>query len=161
MIDEIFVIDQGGIPLFYKCYDRKKIDPVLVSSLFSALTAFAKSSSNELDEVTMSGKKYIFLLNQFFLLTIRVGDSVSKNTIIEKLIKLQQSFLDNFKDIICEIENFDGEVSQFDSFEDNVLNLFDKIKNKENKNMKKSSEFLKDLLGLKKEVDYQKVLNNL
>ena len=95
------------------------------------------------------------------MLTIRVGDSVSKNTIIEKLIKLQQSFLDNFKDIICEIENFDGEVSQFDSFEDNVLNLFDKIKNKENKNMKKSSEFLKDLLGLKKEVDYQKVLNNL
>jgi len=159
LIDEIFVIDQGGTPLFYKCYDTREVDPVLVSSLFSALTTFAKSSSNELDEVTMSGKKYIFLLNQFFLLTIRVGDTVSKDTIIEKLTKLQESFLDNFKDIICEIQKFDGEVSQFDRFEENVLNLFDDVKNK--KNTKKSSQFLEDLLGLKKKVDYQNVLNNL
>ena len=159
MIDEIFVIDQGGTPLFYKCYDTREVDPVLVSSLFSALTAFAKSSSNELDEVTMSGKKYIFLLNQFFLLTIRVGSSVSKNTIIEKLTKLQASFLDNFKDIICEIQKFDGEVSQFDKFEDNVLKLFDDVKNK--KNAKKSSEVLEDLLGLENKVNYKNVLNNL
>ncbi len=159
MIDEIFVIDQGGTPLFYKCYDRKKIDPILVSSLFSALTTFAKSSENELDEVTMSGKKYIFLLNKFFLLTIRVGDTVSKNTIIEKLTKLQESFIDNFKDIICEIGKFDGEVSQFDGFEDNVLKLFDEVKTK--KNIKKSSEFLEDLLGLKQKIDYKNVLDNL
>ena len=159
MIDEIFIIDQGGIPLFYKCYDQKEINPTLVSSLFSALTTFAKTSSNELEEVTMSGKKYIFLLNKFFLLTIRVEESVSKTTIIEKLKKLQESFINNFNDIICEFQKFDGEVSQFDRFEENVEDLF-KINKKGKKNIT-SSEIMENLFGLKKRVNFKNVLNNL
>jgi hypothetical protein len=69
--------------------------------------------------------------------------------------KIADAFMGRFEE---EISAFNGKISVFDPFSENIDNICET----KTKKSKKSSEILKNFLGLEdKKIDYKKVLNSL
>ncbi|MHA1300812.1 MAG: hypothetical protein ACTSO9_15450 [Candidatus Helarchaeota archaeon] len=135
-ITEFWVINQGGVPLFYFS-PKSDLDPSLVGGFFSAIQNFAKelesgSSSKEdyIRHISFGESNYIFNLNSelnlFFI--AKSPKKVKIKKINSHLKNLESMFIEKYKDNII---NFNGNTSKFNEFfelidkyfEDNFVKL--------------------------------------
>lgn len=130
MVEELWVINDSGICLFHRsiyldgpdCSNLNIGENQLFSGLLTGiLTATLEFSSNDIKKMeTLEGKFMFFKKNHlFFVVWAKIKSSDKK---IKKKIKvLQDLFIDKFKE---DLENFDGEVTAFHLFEEELDKVF-------------------------------------
>lgn len=157
MIKEIFILNEGGIGLFYQNFEKEVQDNCqMLASFFSAIQSFAeKAMSEHLNAIISGENKYVFYTAEKFSIVIKTDKNTSDSKIKSKLEILKDSFHKIFEDCLNQneirTENFNG-------FEQIVINVF----NIKTKPKYKSSEIFKDLLGLSnKKINFKKILNSL
>ncbi|MBD3227040.1 MAG: hypothetical protein GF329_02545 [Candidatus Lokiarchaeota archaeon] len=159
MINELIIVNESGLALFYQnLLGKIPKEYQQIAAFFTALNTFASAGAVN-DEVKMiSTEKSIFKIikrDEFsfiFSCSKRKIDESKLNTTIRRIV---EEFLNEFNK---EINRFNGDISIFDSFSENI----EKICNIKTKKPKKSSEILKNFLGINdKKIDYKKVLNSL
>ena len=134
-IIEFWVINQGGLPLFYYS-PKENLDPSLVGGFFSAIQNFARELEGEADEeeyirsISFGGHNYVFHLNkELSLFFIAKSPKKIKIKKIDKHLKnLVRLFIQDYREKIID---FNGNTKQFEGFltiieryfEDNFVKL--------------------------------------
>jgi len=123
-LNGLFVLDQGGIPIYTKIIDVElKLDPLLISSFLSAIQSFAMEIENTpesyIKELSMQNFKIIF--RQFELLTF-IGLIDQKTNIKAAQLILEYmiwAFLSKFRYKLLDCDT--SETSQFQIFDNSFL----------------------------------------
>ena len=134
-IIEFWIINQGGLPLFYFS-PKETLDPSLVGGFFSAIQNFARELEGEADEeeyirnISFGGHNFVFHLNkELHLFFIAKSPKKIKIKKVDKHLKnLVRLFIQDYRE---EIINFKGNTRQFEDFlsiieryfEDNFVKL--------------------------------------
>jgi len=103
--------------------------------------------------------KYVILEHHEILLVVQLESGLDVHIYLPILEQIAKRFRNRFKDEIQKDGRFSGDVKVFDSFTDDLNKLL-QIKSP-NKEKNRSSELLQDLLGIKKKINYKRVLANL
>jgi hypothetical protein len=132
MIQELMIINQAGIALFYYNISGKKIsvDQQSLAAYFDLICRFTKSKFKEsLRILTLDNYVFFFFSHESGLhIIFKCDKQIFDKESLEKLAKiLIEKFLEEYKD---KLTNFNGEISPFYSFSDNVLKLLDLIPKK-------------------------------
>ncbi len=122
----LFVVDKGGCPLITKINkereDLKKID-VQIGGFISALLIFAPTVIGEetgglLKEIDFDSKKFYIIEKKKVTLIFMIGSTTSLNK--RYMYIVAEEFLIKFQK---KLENFDGDISQFSTFEE-VIDIY-------------------------------------
>jgi len=156
MINEFLVVDRSGIALFYFDAEGNGKEHQRLASFFTALDIFVKEGFKDSIKMIKLVNKIYYLYPKDNLIFIA---SILKTNFKEKLVeefmsKVSEKFLKKFT---SNITQFKKDISIFDSF---IYDLQELI-GKKIKIKKKSSEILKDFLGINKKINYKKVLDAL
>lgn len=127
MIQELMIINQAGISLFYYniCGKKISVDEQSLAAYFDLICRFTKTKFEEsLRILTLDNFIFFFFSHESGLhLIFRCDKQTFDKDSLEKLAKkLIDKFLKEFKD---NLTNFNGEISPFSSFSDKVLKLLD------------------------------------
>ncbi len=123
----LFIVDKGGCPLLTKINkdreDIKKID-VQIGGFISALLLFAPNIIGEetggmLKEIDFESKKFHIIEKKKVTFIFMIDKTTSLNKRYMQI--LTEEFLIKFQE---KLENFDGDISQFNNFEEVVNNYF-------------------------------------
>ncbi|MHA2006062.1 MAG: hypothetical protein ACXABO_01010 [Promethearchaeota archaeon] len=147
MIKNIFIMKGNtGELIFYKTYEDL-FNVKLTSSFLSAIFSFVKQTlkTEELSEIEVGPFRFIFEIEKikndellFALFSDRTDNLVELRN---QLREIKNQFLLKF-DLNLLTDNYDGEISKFLHFEDNIINIM------ENGNQLVSEEVKKDLLSI-------------
>lgn len=159
MINELIIVNESGLALFYQNFIGKSPkDYQQIAAFFTALNTFAKSGGMN-DEISLIAmENNIFRIfkkdNLNFIFNCRKKE-LNQKILNQLIIKIANEFIGRYKE---KIDKFNGEIAVFDPFTEDI----DKICDIKTKKSKKSSEILKNFLGLEdKKIDYKKVLDSL
>jgi len=157
MIKELIIVNMAGIALFYQNFEKKDVENYQsIAAFFTALNSFAKESvKDDLNMIQMGTDIFYFYSDQNLNCIIKCAlKTVDEKRINELAKRIINQFKNKFSD---EIENFEGAITIFDTFTEDLDDICQvKIKTKE-----KSSKILQNFLGLDKQIDYKKVLDGL
>ncbi len=132
MIKNIFIMKSTGELIFYKTYEDI-FNIKLTSSFLSAIFSFVKQTlrTKELSEIEVGPFRFIFEIEKansselmFALFSDRTDNLVELRN---QLKEIKSQFLDKF-DLNLLTENFDGEVSKYLEFEDNIHEIMERSK---------------------------------
>jgi len=132
MIKNIFIMKSTGELIFYKTYEDI-FNIKLTSSFLSAIFSFVKQTlrTKELSEIEVGPFRFIFEIEKansselmFALFSDRTDNLVELRN---QLKEIKSQFLDKF-DLNLLTENFDGEVSQYLEFENNIHEIMERNK---------------------------------
>ena len=132
MIKNIFIMKSTGELIFYKTYEDI-FNIKLTSSFLSAIFSFVKQTlrTKELSEIEVGPFRFIFEIEKansselmFALFSDRTDNLVELRN---QLKEIKSQFLDKF-DLNLLTENFDGEVSMYLEFEDNIHEIMERSK---------------------------------
>lgn len=146
MIEEFWIIQSTGICLFHKSIRSNTVslkmkpinDTSLFSGLFSAiLTMYSELSSSQIQKLEGDEGKFLFFTKHDLIYIVKAGLNASDKKIKKKIEIIQNLFIKKFEN---ELINFDGEISNFSVFEDDLNTIFNKIS--------KSEKWGKNLLDL-------------
>ncbi|MHA1913051.1 MAG: hypothetical protein ACW986_04190 [Promethearchaeota archaeon] len=146
MIKNIFIMKSTGELIFYKTYEDI-FNVKLTSSFLSAIFSFVKQTlkTEELSEIEVGLFRFIFEIEKikneellFALFSDRTDNLVELRN---QLREIKDQFLKKF-DVTLLTDNYDGEISQFLDFEQNINNIM------ENGNQLVSEEIKADLLKI-------------
>lgn len=133
MIQELLIINNAGIALFYHNFlkkDNKKDDYQLIASFLDQIAYFTKFGlKNELELIKMNNYFLSFYKHNKsnHRIVLKCDQSNFDNSkIIKKSLdlvakKLGDNFYNRYKE---ELEHFDGNVSQFNSFTNTIEDIF-------------------------------------
>lgn len=150
MIKNIFIMKSTGELIFHKTYENT-FNIKLTSSFLSAVFSFVKQTlkTKELSEIEVGLYRFIFEIEKansselmFALFSDRTDNLVELRN---QLREIKKEFLSEF-DLNLLTENFDGEVSKYQNFEDNI----DQIMERSRKLV--SEEIQKDLVEIFQEL---------
>jgi 6-pyruvoyl-tetrahydropterin synthase len=132
MIKNIFIMKSTGELIFYKTYEDI-FNIKLTSSFLSAIFSFVKQTlkTKELSEIEVGPFRFIFEIEKansselmFALFSDRTDNLVELRN---QLREIKREFLKKF-DLQILIEDFDGEISKYQEFEDDVDEIMEKSK---------------------------------
>lgn len=132
MIKNIFIMKSTGELIFYKTYEDI-FNIKLTSSFLSAIFSFVKQTlrTKELSEIEVGPFRFIFEIEKansselmFALFSDRTDNLVELRN---QLKEIKSQFLDKF-DLNLLTENFDGEISKYLEFEDNIHEIMERNK---------------------------------
>ena len=132
MIKNIFIMKSTGELIFYKTYEDI-FNIKLTSSFLSAIFSFVKQTlkTKELSEIEVGPFRFIFEIEKansselmFALFSDRTDNLVELRN---QLREIKREFLKKF-DLQILIEDFDGEISKYQEFEDDVNEIMEKSK---------------------------------
>ncbi len=132
MIKNIFIMKSTGELIFYKTYEDI-FNIKLTSSFLSAIFSFVKQTlrTKELSEIEVGPFRFIFEIEKansselmFALFSDRTDNLVELRN---QLKEIKSQFLDKF-DLNLLTDNFDGEVSKYLEFEDNIHEIMERSK---------------------------------
>lgn len=132
MIKNIFVMKANtGELIFYKTYEDV-FNVQLTSSFLSAIFSFVKQTlkTSEISEIEVGVFRFIFEIERvgtdellFALFSDRTDNLVELRN---QLMEIKEQFLDKYDQLL--LEKFDGEVTRFSEFENNIENILEKSK---------------------------------
>lgn len=137
MIDEIQVINAGGIPIFYHHKDGHKEDTsyLLQASLITALSQFAKELNNgEIKLISMERKNYLLKKEDNFILIFTSTDEDPlniieyENDITKASHYLNEQFISsNLTEVSGDMELYDRPINEFRRYlsDENLIDLDD------------------------------------
>jgi len=146
MVEELWVINLSGICLFHRSIHSDNPDSsdlnIGENQLFSGLltgilTATSEFSSTDIRKMETLEGKFMFFKKKNLVFVVWAKVKSSDKKIQKKIRILQNLFIEKFKE---ELENFDGEVTTFHLFEDELDKVF--------KIITKSEKWGKGLLNL-------------
>ncbi|MHA2398766.1 MAG: hypothetical protein ACXADU_07735 [Promethearchaeota archaeon] len=146
MIKNIFIMKSTGELIFYKTYEDI-FNVKLTSSFLSAIFSFVKQTlkTEELSEIEVGLFRFIFEIEKikdeellFALFSDRTDNLVELRN---QLREIKDQFISKF-DVALLTDNYDGEISKFLDFEQNINNIM------ENGNQLVSEEIKADLLNI-------------
>ncbi|MFX1235111.1 MAG: hypothetical protein ACFFBY_11235, partial [Promethearchaeota archaeon] len=132
MIKNIFIMKSTGELIFYKIYEDI-FNIKLTSSFLSAIFSFVKQTlrTKELSEIEVGPFRFIFEIEKansselmFALFSDRTDNLVELRN---QLKEIKTQFLEKF-DLNLITENFDGEISKYQEFEENIQDIMEKSK---------------------------------
>ena len=132
MIKNIFIMKSTGELIFYKKYEDI-FNIKLTSSFLSAIFSFVKQTlkTKELSEIEVGPFRFIFEIEKansselmFALFSDRTDNLVELRN---QLKEIKREFLKKF-DLYSLINNFDGEVSKYQEFENDIDEIMEKNK---------------------------------
>ena len=132
MIQELMIINQAGIALFYHDFtkDHKADDKQSLASYFDVICRFTKQSFKEsLRMLTLDSYIFYFYSHKsHFRLVIKCENKKLDKKILEDIAEsIIENFLEKYKEVL---EDFNGEISHFNSFSEVIERILtSKIKN--------------------------------
>ena len=125
MIQELMIINQAGIALFYHNFiDNERLaDKQSLASYFDIICRFTKKSFKEsLRTLELDNYKFLFYTHKSnFHLVLKCKNKNFNKKLLESISeKIIDAFLKKYKHIL---KNFNGEISHFKSFSEDVMNL--------------------------------------
>jgi len=157
MIKEIYILNKGGIGLFYQNFsDKIEGDEQLAASLFNVIQTFAETYLNEeVRSIVADNDKLLFFQGDSFSIIIRTDMNSKLDEKSKKLKALRDEFFKRYhKNLKCNITD----ISIYDDFEETIRNIF-KI---EKKPKHRSSELLQQFFGIPiKKINLKKLIHSL
>lgn len=132
MIKNIFIMKSSGELIFYKTYEDI-FNIKLTSSFLSAIFSFVQQTlrTKELSEIEVGPFRFIFEVEKansselmFALFSDRTDNLVELRN---QLKEIKTQFLEKF-DLNLITENFDGEISKYQGFEENIHDIMERSK---------------------------------
>lgn len=132
MIKNIFIMKSTGELIFYKTYEDI-FNIKLTSSFLSAIFSFVQQTlrTKELSEIEVGPFRFIFEIEKansselmFALFSDRTDNLVELRN---QLKEIKTQFLEKF-DLNLITENFDGEISKYQGFEENIHEIMERSK---------------------------------
>ncbi len=135
MAEELWIIDTGGICFFHRWINKEtilesiekkiQIKDQLFSGLLSGILTFtSKVISDKIEKIQMSEGKFLFFTSKNLIFIVRAKIKSSDNKLIKKIKLLEDLFLKKFEK---KLDNFNGEVSSFKIFEEDLDEIFNKM----------------------------------
>lgn len=133
MIQNLWILNSDGICLFSRYVENSeirlvegtKIDDQLFSGLFASIMMFASEISNgKIEKVQISEGKYLFFTHNNLIFIVRTNLNTSDKDVKKKIKIIQELFVTKYKE---KLEAFDGEVSSFLMFHEDLDDIFNKI----------------------------------
>ncbi|MFX1326924.1 MAG: hypothetical protein ACFE91_02110 [Promethearchaeota archaeon] len=134
MIQELMIINEAGIALFYYNFinNERLRDKQSLASYFDIICRFTKKSFKEsLRTIELDNYKFLFYTHKsHFHLVLKCKNKDFDKKLLESISeKVLDAFLIKYNDIL---KDFNGEISHFKSFSEDVMNLlaikFDEFK---------------------------------
>lgn len=122
MIDQLLIMDSGGIPLFEYSVQIEKKDSSLISGFLTALNVFAQGERGEqLRKITLDPTTFYFEKDGSLLFVILTKDPAFEKVIGPILLATRQKFLTQFN---IQLSNLTGDISIFNSFQQTLNSIF-------------------------------------
>ena len=121
-IDEIWIVEPRGITIF-NISKEDNIDPVLIGGFFASLQTFIHEiGEKDLNSLALGGSQIILYKGtDEFLFIARSPKKVKQKAILAHLKKVEKRFFKKYKALL---KDWDGESSAFDSFEEDIEDIF-------------------------------------
>ncbi|MFX1394203.1 MAG: hypothetical protein ACFFAH_11565 [Promethearchaeota archaeon] len=130
VIEEFWIINWDGMPLF-KYSPIKDLKVGFVSGFFSAIQSLANNFEDTagdtyISNIRLGDSNYKFLNNPTYKLffILKSSDRYKKKNIEAYLKKLEESFIEEYKDYIID---FDGNISLFEKFQIKINKSYGRI----------------------------------
>ncbi len=144
MIDEFWVVNNGGICLFHRIKEedelvsKMKDFEQLISAVFSGIQTMSKEVMNStINKIEIGDSKFLFLIEGELFFIVKSSNKNSDTQIKKKIEILQKTFIKKFS---AELQDFTGEISAFKIFEKDLDAAF--------KQMSKSEKWGSGLLDI-------------
>ena len=121
-IDEIWIVEPRGITIF-NISKEDNVDPILIGGFFASLQTFiTELGEKELNALALGNSQIIIYKGkEEYLFIARSQKKIKQKKVQEHLKKVEKRF---FKKYGAILENWDGESSQFKTFEDDIEDIF-------------------------------------
>lgn len=123
MIKEIYILNKGGIGLFYQNFsDKIEGDDQLAASLFNVIQSFAENYLNEdIRSIVSNNDKLLFFRGKDFSIIIRTDTNSKLDEKSKKIKVLKDRFFQKYhKNLKYNITD----VSIYDEFEEIIRKIF-------------------------------------
>ncbi len=133
MIQSLWILNNTGICLFSRYVEGselhltegKKIDDQLFSGLLTSIMMFAsKISKGKIEKVKVSEGKFLFFTHNNLIFIVKADLNVSDKDVKKKINVIKEIFITKYKN---QLESFDGEVSSFLMFHEDLDDIFKRI----------------------------------
>ena len=133
MIEEFWIVDKSGICFFHRSIDKNNEIgddyEQLLGGVFTGLLTFSNQlTTANLQKIETKDNKILFFIEGGLIFVIKADLKASDKKIKEKIKILEDRFIKRFKN---EISNFNGEISSFKIFEDDLDKIFKKMSKSE------------------------------
>jgi hypothetical protein len=131
-IDAIWVLNHAGILLFEETYTaditREGTATDLITAFLSAILTFAgEAFVDQIEHIQFSSRKIIFKFSDYVLFVIAADEHSAKDKQIRKLIiEIADKFGKKFNSYFEKSQFFDGKVSRFESFSEDLKDIVQK-----------------------------------
>ncbi len=116
VLQDIWILDKAGIVVFHRTFGE--LDAQLFGGLMSALNSFSKNLSEEgLTSFEISKKKFAIYRRKKFLFVGNAATKVKEKRIFKELEIIADKFFQTYEDIL---ENWQGDISLFSNFENEI-----------------------------------------
>ncbi|MFW9901563.1 MAG: hypothetical protein ACFFDY_09755 [Candidatus Thorarchaeota archaeon] len=127
MIQELMIIDQAGIALFYHNFidDDSLEDEQTLASYFDIICRFTKREFKEsLKFLALDSFIFFFYTHksQYHLVLKCVNEEIDKSKLEEVSETIIESFLKKHEE---DLKDFNGEISHFKSFSKDIMHILD------------------------------------
>ncbi|MFX1444345.1 MAG: hypothetical protein ACFFHV_13100 [Promethearchaeota archaeon] len=139
MVEEFWIIDTSGICLFHRAIHEKsnimdqkveiQIDEQLFSGLLSGIMSFAEEVSKEqIKKIELDEGKFLFFARRNLIFIVRSHLNTSDKNVKKKIQIIEDLFIKKYSK---ELDTFNGDVSSFRFFENDLEEIFKKISKSE------------------------------
>lgn len=158
-INEIFIINKGGVAVFYWNTGIEIFNKDLLSGLMASLNMIATElTGDELKTLAVSNRQYNFYSYDFFTLVIHSDASCCPIEMARIAAEIGYKFGQKYNTVVERAVN----LKQFDPFSEELAKILPITNTKSNKMKVKSSEALENFLGIAKgKINMKRVLENL
>lgn len=139
VVEEFWIMDTSGICLFHRSIHGKaniidekagiQIDEQLFSGLFSGIMSFTEEVSKEqIKKIELNEGKFLFFSRQNLIFIVRTELNISDKSVKKKIQIIEDLFIKKYSK---ELEAFNGDISSFRLFENDLEEVFKKISKSE------------------------------
>jgi len=127
-IDAVWILNHAGILLFEENYadlNQEGVATDLITAFLSAILTFSDEAfSDAIEHIKFSNRKIIFRSDEHVLYVVATSKESTSDTQIKKMInQIAEKFEERFGEFFANMEFFDGRVSRFDDFSEDLKQI--------------------------------------
>ncbi len=159
-IEALWILNKAGILIFeenYSDFRREGIATDLITAFLSAILTFSDEAfADQIEHIKFSSRKMIFQNSEHVLFVIAADEKSTSDAQIKKLMNgIAEKFEEKYNDFFERIEFFDGKVSRFDGFSEDLKKIVKKepmaVKFLRSLDFKENVKRVEELYQLRKE----------
>ena len=117
VVQDLWILSDSGIVLFSRVFNPK-VNEQLFGALMSALNTFANElSSGGLSSFELSSIRFTIMKYNKTMFVCNSAKKSNEKHVMDEIKKISQKFFEHYGD---ELENWDGDVSLFEDFEEKI-----------------------------------------